>query len=86
MNQIKSLKISCWNINGYTHKGYNKYADPNFLINLTQQDIVCLLETHCNLEESLTLPDYKAVHLIRPKAKTTKKKFLVEFPFLLKHK
>ncbi|MCG8046148.1 MAG: reverse transcriptase domain-containing protein [Candidatus Thiodiazotropha endolucinida] len=73
MRQINSLKISCWNINGYTHKGYNKYTDPDFLINLTQHDIVCLLETHCNLEESLILPDYKAVHLFRPKAKITRK-------------
>ena len=73
MIMLESLKISCWNINGYSHKGYNKYNDPQFLKNLTQHDIVCLLETHCNLKDSLTLTDYKAVHLIRPKTKNTRK-------------
>ena len=73
MKMFENLKISCWNINGYSHKGNNKYTDQQFLKNLSQHDIVCLLETHCNSQESLTLPDYKAVHLIRPKLKSTRK-------------
>lgn len=29
--QKKRLHIGSWNINGYTHKGFKKYSDLNFL-------------------------------------------------------
>lgn len=74
MQNCKTLTISCWNINGYKHKRYNKYADPNFLNKLIEQDIFCLIETHSDLEASLILPHYKSVHLIRPKSKNTRKR------------
>ena len=62
-----NLNISCWNINGYKHKGYNKYSDPRFIGEIVSKDIICLLETHCPYDQSLVLPGFKSVHLIRPK-------------------
>lgn len=67
------LYIGCWNINGYKHKGFNKYSDPRFLRELENKDILCLIETHCSLDEALSLQGYRAVHLVRPKSKRTNK-------------
>lgn len=74
MTEKKSLHVACWNINGFTHKGYNKFSDPRFLNEIQNKDIFCLLETHCSLEESLNLPFFKSVHLIRPKSARTNKR------------
>ena len=63
-----SLHIGVWNINGYLHKGYVKFDDPRFINLINNKDIICLVETHCSLENCLSLPGYHAVHLIRPKS------------------
>ena len=63
----KSLHISCWNINGHKVKGFNKYSDSTFIWEIMNKDIICLLETHCTKQESLFLPNYKSIHLNRPK-------------------
>lgn len=65
----RSLHLACWNINGFKVKGFNKYSDPEFINEISNKDIVCLLETHCSLQDSLTLPNYRSVHLNRPKNK-----------------
>ena len=74
MSFKKNLHISCWNINGHKHKGYNKYSDPRFIAEINRKDIVCLQETHCSLEDALELPGFKSVHLIRPKSVNTNKR------------
>ena len=68
------LHIGCWNINGHKNKGFDKYSDPRFINEICNKDIVCLIETHCSLEESLSLDGFKPVHLIRPKSKGTYKR------------
>lgn len=69
-----SLHVSCWNINGFKLKGYNKYSDSDFISEFNKKDIFCLLETHCSLEDALEIPDFKAVHLIRPMSARTRKR------------
>lgn len=70
---IHKLHIGRWNINGYKHKGFNKYSDPRFLRDVNNKDNICLSETHCCLDEALSLPLFKSFHLVRPKAKRTDK-------------
>ena len=71
-----SLKISVWNVNGYKCKGVNKFHQPDFIKNIVSQDIFCLQETHCDLENCLQLPDFpRPVHLIRAKSKHTGRRF-----------
>lgn len=68
--------ISTWNINGYISKGYNKFQDQYFINNLVDQDIFCLQETHCDLDQCLQLDDFsRPVHLIRPKLTQTGKRY-----------
>ena len=46
-----------------------------FINNLVNQDIFCLQETHCDLDQCLQLDDVsRPVHLIRPKLKQTDKR------------
>ena len=70
----KSLHIASWNINGFKCKGFNKYSDPSFINELKNKEIICLLETHCSLEDSLCLHGFKSLHLIRPKSKGSNKR------------
>lgn len=66
----KKLKISTWNVNGYICKGVNNFFQKEFIDNLIVQDIFCLQETHCDLENSFQLTDFpNPVHLIRKKVK-----------------
>lgn len=66
----KGLKISVWNINGHISKGYDKFTDEEFKQKLESQDIFCIQETHCDLEQCLEMEQFpNPVHLIRPKAK-----------------
>ena len=73
MYQKQNLTLSTWNINGYISKGYNKFQDQEFedcINNLVDQDIFCLQETHCDLDQCLQLDDFsRPVHLVRPKLK-----------------
>ena len=71
----QNVKISTWNINGYMSKGLNKFQDNSFINNLLKQDIFCLQETHCDLENCLNLSDFqRPVHLIRPRVKSSRKR------------
>ena len=70
---MHKLHIGSWNINGYKHKGFNKCSDPRFLREVNNKDIICLSETYCSLDEAMSLPGFKSVHLVRPKAKRTNK-------------
>ena len=54
-----------------TNKGFDKYSDQTFI---NEKDIICLMETHCSLENSLMLEEFRSVHLIRPKSKGTNKR------------
>lgn len=73
MLEKKLLTISSWNVQGYSHKGYNKFKDARCINQITKNDIICLMEIHCDPSKVLELPDYKSVHLIRPKSSKTKK-------------
>ena len=82
--QKRNLKISVWNINGYICKGYNKFKDPYFLEKISSNDIFCLLETHCDPDQCLSLDEYpNPVHLIRSKI-SPEVKDLEDYPFILK--
>ena len=48
--------------------------DTNFLYEILNKDIICLTETHCDLENSISVSGFKAVHLIRPKSKKCNKR------------
>ena len=65
----KFLTISSWNIHGYISGGFNKFDDPNFINSVNDCDIICLMETHCDLEQCLEISGFKTIHLIRPKTK-----------------
>ena len=67
MLEKKLLTISSWNVQGYSHNGYNNFKDARFINQITKNDSICLMETHCDPSKVLELPDYKSVHLIRPK-------------------
>lgn len=67
------LHVSCWNINGYRIKGFNKYQDPRFLKEIETSDIICLMETHCTQEESLNLKGFSSFNLTRKKSKRCNK-------------
>jgi exonuclease III len=69
-----NLHIGCWNINGHKHKGFDKYSDQTFINEIKENDIICLMETHCSLENLLMLDGFRSVHLIRPKSKGTNKR------------
>ena len=69
----ENLHLACWNINGFKVKGVNKYSDPDFIKEVCNKDIICLLETHSSLQDSLNIPNFKSVHLNRPKNKKTNK-------------
>ena len=69
-----NLHIGCWNINGHKHKGFDKYSDQRFINEIKEKDIICLMEIHCSLENSLMLEGFRSVHLIRPKSKGTNKR------------
>lgn len=64
----KSLKLGVWNIHGYKTKDYIKFKDPAFVNKLTDKDIFCIIETHCQLKDCLKLSEYHPFHLIRPKS------------------
>jgi exonuclease III len=74
------LHISCWNINGYRIKGFNKFEDPKFIKEINTKDIIGLLETHCTPEDNF-IRDF--IYLDR-NLKNVKKKPREEFPFMLK--
>lgn len=69
----KTLNISSWNIHGYSHKGYNKYNDPQFIDLICKNDIICLMETHCDVTVALEIADFSSVHLVRPLSKNKKR-------------
>ena len=73
MKKKSDLHISCWNINGYKSKGYNKYEDDKFINEIKGKDIICLMETHCAPKDSLYLQGYKSVNLSRKSSKKCKK-------------
>jgi hypothetical protein len=65
----KTLLISSWNIQGHTRKGHDKFSDLEFIVHVKDSDIRCLMENHSNPQECLELPDFKSIHLVRPKSK-----------------
>ena len=71
ISRKRSLHIASWNINGFKHKGHSKYKDSSFIKEFKNKEIVCLMETHCSLEECLNISGFHAVHLIRPMSKRT---------------
>ncbi|VDH97552.1 Hypothetical predicted protein [Mytilus galloprovincialis] len=71
----KNLLISSWNIQGHTSKGHDKFTDPEFITNIKNSDIICLMETLSGPEDNLEIPDFKAIHLVRPKSKKSRKRF-----------
>lgn len=73
--QKKSLILSSWNINGKSCGNHDKFSDQDFKNTIIGSDIVCLMETHCDLEKCLELENFKSVHLIRPKHKKSKRRF-----------
>ncbi|CAG2215326.1 unnamed protein product [Mytilus edulis] len=67
----KSLHIASWNINGYKSKDFIKFEDPEFVSLVSDKDIFCLMETHCDLKNCLKVPEFDVINLIRPRSPRT---------------
>ena len=71
------LKIASWNIDGlYSNiSGVRmcKFSDPAVKQILNLHDIICLVETHCNIENYPYLEGYKLVLHNRKKSKRAKR-------------
>ena len=39
-NGKKVLHLACWNINGFKVKGFNKYSHPEFINEISNNDVV----------------------------------------------
>ena len=68
-----NISFVFWNIDGAFYRinndRYNKLEDPDNIHYLSQHDIICLAETHCNYGDNLTIEGYDTVKKIRPKPK-----------------
>ena len=55
-NIHKPLKVITWNIHGISSQSLgDKLADPDFLTQVSDFDMVCLVETHENENSSLNI-------------------------------
>ncbi|CAG2204832.1 unnamed protein product [Mytilus edulis] len=70
----KSLHIASWNINGYKSKDFIKFEDPEFVSLVSDKDIFCLMETHCDLKNCLKVPEFDVINLIRPRSPRSRKR------------
>ena len=70
MSLVNNVSLSCWNIDGAYYKGADicKLDDINVVDKLTQHDIICLVETHCDATQKPSLDGYaEPVSNVRPK-------------------
>lgn len=73
------LALAFWNIDGAHSRIANhrvsKLLNDDVQNILCQHDIVCLVETHCGLEDMLELPGYKSFSKIREKTARAKRNY-----------
>ena len=72
---MRTLKISCWNINGLFRKSlnYSKLDDASFLGSVLGYDILGLVETHAGPEDNIGLDNYHTYQVNRPKSNKAQK-------------
>ena len=72
VNTRKNITLAYWNIDGIHQRTLNnrvsKLSDTQVQADLSQFDIICLAETHCNPNDNLLLDGYRIVPNIRPKS------------------
>jgi exonuclease III len=71
--QNKLLNIACWNVNGLKSKNFNKLEDQTFLSEITQHDIIGLIETHAAPTDIVHISGYQSVSVTRTKIKKARK-------------
>ena len=63
-----TLKICCWNIQGIQNQQLgNKLEDSEVKESLMKYDIICLLETHSEMDTNIELQGYNSTVVCRPK-------------------
>ncbi len=74
-----NLSIGYWNIDGLHQRlggqRTSKLEYTEIINSLSRFDIMCLVETHCNEEDSPTIDGYHAFHNIRPKSMNATRHF-----------
>ena len=72
MRLHNNVSLACWNIDGLfvNMNGHRfcKLDDDVFQSSISKLDIVCLIETHCGPQETLTLSGFNIFHKHRPKS------------------
>jgi hypothetical protein len=71
--QHRLLNIGCWNVNGLKSKNFNKLEDQTFLNEITQHDIIGLIETHAAPTDIVNISGYQSVSVTRTKIKKARK-------------
>ena len=74
---IMQLKVASWNIDGlYSNiDGMRicKFSDPAVEKFINSYDIICIVESHCNMNDSPVLDGYKLIQHNRKKSKKAKR-------------
>ena len=71
MPSSSDLLIEYWNIDGAYYKDADicKLEDPSIVNNLKKNDIVCLVETHCNEDQKPEMEGFaNPISNVRPKS------------------
>ena len=69
LNMVKrTLRLCCWNIQGIQNQQVgNKLNESEVASTFMRYDIICLLETHGDLDTNIDLKGYKSFAVCRPK-------------------
>jgi exonuclease III len=68
-----TLSVACWNINGIKGKSYNKLEDETCVHELSQHDLIGVIETHMSKDDSVHISGYYSVSVTRTKLRTARK-------------
>ena len=69
-NNIATLSVAAWNVNGLISKTHSKVQDADFCNEIRKNDIICLMETHMGPESKIKLEGYHIESRHRKKCKT----------------
>jgi exonuclease III len=67
------LSIACWNVNGLKGKSFNKLEDQTFMNELTQHDLIGLIETHMSADDKVDINGYYSVSVTRTKLRKARR-------------
>lgn len=79
MKNCNSIALGCWNIDGLFSRANGQRLckfDSDVFTDITcKLDIICLIETHCSPQETLSLNGYQIYQKHRPKSPNSTKHF-----------